>query len=64
MHSKLTVCVCCAGNTGESILSAAWTELLGHIFRGEEASMATFDKGLEMADPLEGRGRKQVQVHL
>lgn len=64
VHIKLPVGVCGAGNARESIFSTAWAELLGHVFRGEEASMAPFDKGLEMADPLEGCGRKQVQVHL
>lgn len=64
MHGELPVCIRGAGNTGECVLSAAWAELLGHVFRGKEASMATLDKGLEMADPLKGCCRKQVQVHL
>ena len=64
MHRELPIGVSSAGHTRKGIFSTARTELLGHVLGGEEASVATFDERLEMADSLECCGRKQIQVHL
>lgn len=54
VHCELAVGVCGAGDTRECVLSAARTELLVHVFGGEEAAVAALDEGLEVADPLQG----------
>lgn len=64
VHCELSVGICGAGDTGEGIFSTARTELLVHVFGGEEAGVAALDEGLEVADFLQRGGREQVQVHL
>jgi hypothetical protein len=53
-----------AGNTSEGILATARAELLVHFLGGQEASVTTLDKGSQMLDLLESRGRQKVEVHL
>lgn len=64
MHCELSVGVCGAGNAREGIFPAARTELLVHVFGGEETGMAAHDEGLEVANSLQRSCRKQIQVHL
>ena len=54
VHCELAVGVRGAGDTRESVLSAARAELLVHVFGGEEAAVAALDEGLEVADSLKG----------
>lgn len=64
VHCELSVGVCGAGNAREGIFPAARTELLVHVFGGEETGMAAHNEGLEVTDSLQRSSRKQIQVHL
>lgn len=64
VHGELAVGMRGAGDTGEGVLAAPRTELLVHVFGGQETAVAAFDERLEVLDPLQGRRRKQIQVHL
>lgn len=58
VHGELAVSVCGAGDARESIFSTAGAELLAHVFGAEEAGVAAFDEGFEVADSLQGTGGK------
>lgn len=64
VHGELAVGMRGAGDTGEGVLATPRTKLLVHVFGGQETGVAAFDEGLEMLDSLQGRRRKQVQIHL
>lgn len=61
---ELPVGVRGAGHAGQRVFPAARAELPVHFLGGAEAGVAALDVRLEMADPLQGCRREEVQVHL
>jgi len=64
MHGELAICGGCAGDASQGIFTTARAELLVHVFGGEEAAMATLNKGSQMLDSLKSGSRQKVKIHL